>query len=167
MWRLWSFCQALNPHIVILSAQKFKELFVSQYGRGVLPRGCTDCLQDVGNQRHDQSPGWCHPRFLSAACIILPSAPAKLELITVSCTLSIQWSFCLCTDSIRMLLNLLIRVLIQCQFLWHLSVCVTPSYRSQCVRMCVYAAGVMLLWKCINFKLQDETKGKWLKLIFC
>lgn len=105
MWRMWSFCQALNPHIVILSAKKFKELFVSQYGRGVLPRGCTDCLQDVGNQLHDQSPGRCHPRFLSAAFIILPSAPAKLELITVSCTLSIQWSFCLCTDSIRMLLS--------------------------------------------------------------
>lgn len=127
MWGMWSFCRTLNPHIVILSAQKFKELFVSQYGRGVLPRSCPDCLQDVGNQCHDQNPGWCHPRFLSAACIILPSAPAKLELITVSCTLSIQWSFCLCTDSIRMLLNLLIRVLNHCQFLWHLS-----SHSVQC-----------------------------------
>ncbi len=99
--KLFCFCQALNPHIVILSAQKAKELFVSQYCRGVLPRGCTDCLQDVGNQRHDQSPGWRPPRFLSAACIILPSALAKLEFITVACTLNIQRSFCLCTDSIE------------------------------------------------------------------
>lgn len=99
-----------------------------------------------------------------------PLLRAKLELITVSYTLGIQWSFCLRTDSIRMLLNLLIRVLIHCQFLWHLSShsvqCHTIQQFSVCphVCLCCWCDVAVILYK---LKLQDETKGEWLKLTFC
>lgn len=122
-----------------ISTQKVKELFVSQYRRRILPRGCTDCLQDVGDQCHDQSPGWRCTHTISSTtqwhasyypCNDPVHAPANHHVMNPEQTAELLSGHRYHPSAVR-IINL-----IYCQLLWHSLQCHT-SQKSHLVSACV------------------------------